>query len=139
MMDNSFEEERKSLRARHQLRTLTQEEDGQGIDHLPGGVYGFTYSPAEDNFPLFEKQELRSFEAHKLSDGSSHLVGFVDQGDSLKMETGRESVTVHLFAEPREEASCLVTIPLVRLLKHEEHSQRKGKGLELEVGPAPRG
>jgi hypothetical protein len=134
-MDASLEKQIEELRSKNNVRLVTDDESGTGIDRLPGGVYGFTYSPAEDNFPLFKNKALRSYEAHKLADGSAVLLGFVAQGDSLKMETGRESVAVRLFPEPQEEAGVLASIPLGRILSHEEHSQRGGKGLELELGP----
>ena len=37
--------------------------------------------------------------------------------------------------EPHEEANVLVPIAMDRVLSHVQHSQRGGKGLELEVGP----
>jgi hypothetical protein len=134
-MEASLEKQFEELRSRNRVRLVSDEESGAGIDRLPGGVYGFTYSPAESNFPLFKERPLRSYEAHKLADGTAMLLGFVPQGDSLKMEAGRESVTVRLFPEPQEEAGVLVSIAMVRVLSRVEHSQRGGKGLELEIGP----
>ena len=134
-MDASLEKQIEELRSKNKVRLVTDEESGTGIDRLPRGVYGFTYSPAEVNFPLFKDKALRAYEAHKLGDGNAVILGFVPQGDSLKMETGRESVKVHLFPEPQEEASVLVSIAMDRVLSHQQHSQRGGKGLELEVGP----
>lgn len=134
-MEASLEKQFEELRSKNHVRLVTDDESGNGIDRLPGGVYGFTYSPAESNFPLFIDRTLRCYEAHKLSDDTAVLLGFVAQGDSLKMEAGRESVTVRLFPEPQEEAGLLVSIAMVRVLSRVEHSQRGGKGLELEVGP----
>ena len=134
-MEASLEKQFEELRSKNRVRLVTDDQSGSGIDRLPGGVYGFTYSPAETNFPLFKERAMRSYEAHKLADGTAMLLGFVAQGDSLKMEAGRESVTVRLFPEPQEEAEVLVSIAMVRVLSHVEHSQRGGKGLELEVGP----
>jgi len=34
-----------ALRALHQVRSLTEAEEGNGIHRLPGGVYGSTYAP----------------------------------------------------------------------------------------------
>lgn len=134
-MDGSVEKQLEDLRSKNQVRLVTEDEDGTGIDHLPNGVYGFTCSPAEEDFPLFVQKALRSYEAHKLGDGTAVLVGFLTQGESLQMSAGRESVTVHLFSDPQEEADVLVTIPMTRVQRHEQHSQRTGKGLELQIGP----
>ena len=134
-MDASVEKQLEDLRASHNVRIVTEEEDGTGIDKLPAGVYGFTYSPASDNFPLFEKRALRSYEAHKLSDGTAVLVGFITEGESLQMSAGRETVTIHLFPEPQEEATNLTLVPMTRVTSHKEHSNRSETGLELEIGP----
>lgn len=134
-MEASLEKQFEELRSKNRVRLVTDDQSGSGIDRLPGGVYGFTYSPAESNFPLFKERAMRTYEAHKLTDDTAVLLGFVSQGESLKMETGRESVTVRLFPEPHEEASVMVSIAMVRVLSRVEHSQRGGKGLELEVGP----
>ncbi len=134
-METSLEKEREELRNKNQLRALSDEEEGLGINRQPNGVFGFTYSPAEENFPLFKKKTLRCYEAHKLADGSGVLVGFVTQGESLKLDTGRESVSVHLFPDPVDESVALMSIPMARVLSHKQLSQRGGKGLELEVGP----
>jgi hypothetical protein len=134
-MDASVEKQFEELRATHKVRIVSEEEDGTGINNLPGGVYGFTYSPASDNFPLFKKRVLRSYEAHKLGDGTAILVGFITEGESLQMSAGRESVTIHLFPEPQAGATQLTTVPMTRVTSHKEHSQRGDTGLELQIGP----
>lgn len=134
-MDASVEQQLQELRAIHRVRIVTEEEDGTGIEKLPGGVYGFTYSPASDNFPLFEKRALRNYEAHKLVDGTAVLIGFISEGESLQMSAGRESVTIHLFPEPQADATHLATVPMTRVQSHKEHSHRSETGLELQIGP----
>ena len=133
-MDASIEKQLEDLRAKNQVRALTEEEDGTGIDRLPSGVCGFTYSPLSENFPLFKVRDLRSYEAHKLPDGSALLLGFVTQGESIQIEAGRESVTIHLFPEPMGEASFFTAVPTGRVQSHVEHSQRVDKGLERVLG-----
>lgn len=124
------------LRSSHRLRALTDAEDGSGITRLPGGVFGFTYSPVETNFPLFNDRDLRSFETHKLADGSVHLVGFLTGDEAKTFEQARAETTIHLFPEPKGEATVLVRVPLARVLRHAENSARRGTGLELLVGAA---
>ena len=134
-METSVEQQLEQLRAKNRVRLVTADEEGTGIDRLPNGVYGFTYSPAAENFPLFPKKALRNFEAHKLDNGDALLVGFVTEGESLQMSAGRESITVHLFPDPQEDANVLVSVPMTRVRSHTEHSQRAGKGLEIQIGP----
>jgi hypothetical protein len=121
------------LRAQHQVRLVSEEEEGTGIDRLPNGVYGFTYSPAADNFPLFMKRGLNGYEAHKLLDGTAVLVGYLTQEEADKLESSQETNLLHLFADPSEKAGTLVILPMSRVTGHREHSQRGGTGLEVRV------
>ena len=125
-----------TIRSAHQLRPLTEDESGDGVDNLPKGVYGFTYSPALENFPLFKVRDLRCYEGHKLADGSVVLLGFLTAADKQTLETTAEKATIHLFAEPTGDVGELVSIPMSRVLGHVEYSQRGGKGLELSVSSA---
>ena len=129
-VQRAFEE----IRSAHQLRPLTEDESGDGVDNLPKGVYGFTYSPALENFPLFKVRDLRCYEGHKLADGSVVLLGFVTADEKQKLENTAEKATIHLFAEPTGDVDELVTLPMSRILGHVEYSQRGGKGLELSIG-----
>ncbi len=123
------------LRTQHQLRRVTEEEDGTGIDRLPKGVYGFTYSPAADNFPLFKKRDLNCYEAHKLPDGSALLVGYLTKEEASQLASNEKTSVLHLFPNPNEKATELVTIPMARVVGHKENSQREGKGFEIHVAP----
>lgn len=125
-----------SLRAEHGLREVTAEDEGTGVDKLPAGVYGFTYSPAEENFPLFRSRELRSYETHKRADGSVILLGFLTETEKRAFETAPETTTISLFPEPQGDVDQLVEVPMSRVVSHVEYSQRGGQGLQLSVGPA---
>jgi hypothetical protein len=119
------------IRSAHRLRALTDEESGSGVKRLPNGVFGFTYSPVEDNFPLFNDRDLRSFEGHKLDDGSILLLGFLTPDEKSAFEKAGAGQTIHLFPEPKGKADQLVRVPLARIARHVENSVRKGTGLEL--------
>jgi len=129
-------QELERIRSAHRLRALTDAESGSGVNRLPNGVYGFTYSPAEDNFPLFNDRDLRSFEGHKLEDGRIFLLGFLAAEDKEAFEKRGAGPTIHLFPEPKGKAVQLVRVPLVRIVRHVENSVRKGTGLELLLRPA---
>lgn len=119
------------MRSAHRLRALTDSESGTGVKRLPNGVFGFTYSPVEENFPLFNDRDLRSFEGHKLEDGSIFLLGFLTPEEKDAIEKTGAEPTIHLFPEPRGNADQLVRVPLARVVRHVENSARKGTGLEL--------
>jgi hypothetical protein len=122
------------IRSAHGLRSLTAEESGTGVDRLPAGVYGFTYSPAEKNFPLFHDRDLRSFESHKLEDGSVYLLGFVTGAEKDAFESAQPA-TLNLLPEPKGSADRLVRVPMSRVTSYVENSARKGTGFELVVSP----
>jgi len=130
--------EMEDLRSRHQVRLVSDEEEGIGIDRLPRGVYGFTYSPAAENFPLFRKQDLNSYETHKLPDGNAVLLGYLTREEADRLESAEEATVLHLFPNAKGEAGTLVILPMARVVGHREYSQREGKGLEVRVGPARR-
>jgi len=129
-------QELERIRSAHRLRALTDSESGSGVNRLPKGVYGFTYSPVEENFPIFSERDLRSFEGHKLEDRSIFLLGFLTPEDKVAFEKTGEGRTIHLFPEPKGNADQLVRVPLARILRHTENSVRKGTGLELLLRPA---
>ncbi len=124
-------QELERIRSAQGLRALTESESGSGVNRLPNGVFGFTYSPAEEDFPLFNDRDLRSFEGHKLADGTVLLLGFLTPEDKEAFERAGAGPTVHLFPEPKGKADQLVPVPLARIVRHVENSVRKGTGLEL--------
>ncbi len=129
------EDRRAALRASHQVRILTDSEEGSGVYRLPAGVYGFTYAPLLDNFPLFQTSRLKTFEIHKLADGSIVLVGFVNEQAASELENAADEIRARLFPDAREDAATLVAIPLSRVNRIKEHSTRTTGGLELNVEP----
>lgn len=126
-----------SLRAERGLRKLSSEEEGFGYERLPPGVYGFTYSPAEHNCPLFASPRFRNYEVHRLQDGSGLLLGYLTPDEARQLTSGQQ-VTIHLFPSPGEQAATLVSVALDRIIRPKEHSQRGEAGLELYLRPADR-
>ena len=120
-----------AIRAQHNLRAVSAEENGTGVDRLAAGVYGFTYSPAEENFPLFSAREFRTYEAHKLADGSVVIYGFIKKEEKEAMEKGEAKIS--LYAEPVNDVDELVAVPMTRVASRVEYSQRGASGLVLQL------
>ena len=80
--------EQEGLRAAHQVRIVSAQEEGTGIKQLPNGVYGFTYSPGLDSAPLFATRVFRSYEAHKLPSGEVTLIGFASADALIRIPEG---------------------------------------------------
>ena len=127
---------REALRARHQVRALKDSEEGLGVYRLPAGVYGFTYSPLLQDFPLFQTSRLKTFEVHKLGNESIVLIGFVNEQTASDLENAGDEITARLFPDVREDAARLVAIPLSRVNRIKEYSTRETGGLELKIEPS---
>ena len=129
------ESQREALRTLHQVRPLTAEEEGTGVDRLPRGVWGYTHSPAVENSPLFRRKLFYNFEVHKASDGEVYLIGFLRPDTAALVETNPQALDILLFPVPQDDAVTPVSILVSRLVRHKEQSFRDAKGLELKLLP----
>ena len=126
--------EQEALRARHQLRLVTDAEEGMGVDALPAGVYGFTYAPALPNSPLFSVRRFRSFETHKLANGTVMVVGFASLEAAAAVH-GRQDAEIRIQPEPEAGADVMVTVPYACIRHHRQYSVRTEHGISLKIGP----
>ena len=124
------------LRETDQVRVVTTEEEGMGVNALPAGVYGFTYSPALPNAPLFAQRRFRSYETHKLASGEIFIVGFASADVAQQVESAPAEITVVIQPEPDEQAQTLVTIPYSRIRKHGQYAAPNQHGFTVAVAPA---
>src|SRR5918998_1097232 len=90
--DNRATADQEALRAVHQVRLVGDREEGTGVNALPPGVYGFTYSPGLPNAPLFAVRRYRSYEIHKLASGDVFIIGFVIREASDQMTSSASDV-----------------------------------------------
>ncbi len=121
------------LREAHRVRALTPREEGAGLLQLPGGVYGFTHSPAAENAPLFVTPTRHSFEVHRLQE-SAVLLAYVDRKAAAVLEHAPEDFTILAHPFPSEAAPVLVAIEWSRLhlIKRYVTPTADG-GIELQV------
>jgi hypothetical protein len=124
------------LREELDLRPVTDAEEGLGVNVVPNGVFGFTYSPAVENSPLYRERRFRCYETHRLRDGTVNLLGFVSAEDAHKLERVADVVEICLQPEPEEDAEVFVVIPHVRIRQHRLMSVRTEHGVTMKVGPA---
>ena len=109
--------DQETLRSTDGVRVVTTEEEGMGVNALPGGVYGFTYSPALPNAPLWAVRRYRSYETHKLADGEVFVIGFADAATAAQLESaaGEQTIQIQPGAggqrEPAREDSVLAHQP----------------------------
>lgn len=124
-----------SLRAAHGVRIVSREEEGTGVNSLPAGVYGFTYSPALPNAPLFAVRRYRSYETHKLASGETFLIGFTTPALAARLAAGEDAeLTLQIQPDADGESTVLVTIPCDRIRQHRGYSAPNERGFTLTVG-----
>jgi hypothetical protein len=138
--DSSEEAMRCRYRIRHDVRAIRVLEEGFGLDKLPSGVFGFTFSPSYEDSPLFRERSSHSFEVHKLRDGQKFLLGFVSSADKAKIgHCGSEARSeAHVFLHPHAETNAaeIVCIPVSRVARFKDYRPEKSAGMEIMVVPA---
>lgn len=128
--------EQQALRETHSLRVVTGEEEGTGVDGLPDGVYGFTYSPGVPNAPLFAVPRFRNYETQKRFDGETYLLGFVPADVAAQVAAGGGDVRVELYPQPQEGAATLVELPYARIRRNQQHAAPNQETFSAVVAPA---
>jgi len=124
-----------SLRLAHQVRLVTGAEEGTGVNALPGGVYGFTYSPGLPSAPLFAVRRYRSYETHKLASGEIYVIGFARSEDARTLSTAAEEMTLQIHPQPEAGYDVLVTIPYSSMRRHRQYAAPNQDGFTVTVMP----
>jgi hypothetical protein len=125
-----------ALRGEHQVRLVDSKEEGCGVNVLPNGVYGFTYSPGLPNSPLFATRRYRSYETHKLANGEIVLVGFTAPDVAAQIESAQSEITIQVQPEPDATSTTLVQVPYSRIRRHRQYAAPNQHGFTVTLRPA---
>jgi len=125
--------DQQTLRTTHDVRSVSSAEEGTGVNALPGGVYGFTYSPALPNAPLFAERRFRSYETHKLASGDIYVIGFTDLETAASLDSGSGARTLVIQPEPEGSANVLVKVPYSRIRQHRQYAAPNQHGFTITV------
>ena len=136
--DNTATADQESLRVAHQVRLVTEAEEGNGVNALPDGTYGFTYSPGLTNAPLFAVRRYRSYETHKLRSGAVYIIGFATADAARQLSTADAEISLQVHAQPEGGFDTLVTIPYSRIRQHRQYAAPNQDGFAVTVKPAAR-
>lgn len=128
--------DQETLRTIHQVRLVTDSEEGTGVNGLPGGTYGFTYSPGLPNAPLFAVRRYRSYETHKLESGEIFIIGFATAEAAAQLSSTTADVTIQVRPEPEAPATVVVAIPYSRIRQHRQYAAPNQHGFTVTVAPA---
>jgi len=127
--------DQEALRIAHQVRIVDAPEEGNSVSNLPGGVYGYTYSPGLTQAPLFAVRRYRSYETHKLPSGDVTLIGFASADAARQLTTAPQEVTIQVQPHPEAEQSTLVEIPYSRIRTHRQYAAPNQHGFTVTVTP----
>jgi hypothetical protein len=133
--DNTATADQEALRQTHRVRLVTEAEEGAGVNALPAGVYGFTYTPGIPGAPLFATRRYRSYEVHKLPSGEVYLVGFATPDVARALSTAAEEMTLQVLPQPDAGDEVLVTIPYSSLRRHRQYAAPNQHGFTATVNP----
>lgn len=124
--------DQEALRVAHNVRLVAPAEEGTGVNALPHGVYGFTYSPALPNAPLFAERRFRSYETHKTA-GEIYVIGFADVETAAALESASEERSIQIQPEPDGTANVLVKVPYSRIRHHRQYAAPNQHGFTVTV------
>lgn len=124
------------LRVAHGVRLVTGDEEGTGVNALPGGVYGYTYSPGLVNAPLFSVRRYRSYETHKMVNGETFVIAYADVNTAAQIGSASADVGVQVHAEATTDANVLVQIPYSRIRQHRQHAAPNQEDFSVTLAPA---
>ena len=127
--------DQETLRQTNGVRVVSSSEEGTGVNSLPAGVYGFTYSPALPNAPLFAVRRYRSYETHKLASGEVFVIGFATRDVAGGLSAAAQEITVQIQPEPEGEFRELVMIPYSRMRHHRQYAAPNEHGFTVTVSP----
>ena len=129
----SADQARERYRVEHQVRLVSDAEDGTGFAHLPPGVYGFTYAPATET-PIFKRHSYHSFEVHKLPGGSGRLISFCTPEVAEELKSNGKEIEVTLYPDPWEKATVPVAIPFDWILANlYKPVRRDGNAIDIRI------
>jgi hypothetical protein len=127
--------DQEALRLTHQVRLVNESEEGTGVNALPGGVYGFTYSPGLPSAPLFSVRRFRSYETHKLPSGQIYVIGFATGDAARALSTAAGEMTLQMHPQPEGQHDVLVTIPYSAIRRHRQYAAPNQDGFTVTVIP----
>ncbi|MSO31038.1 MAG: hypothetical protein EXQ48_08900 [Acidobacteria bacterium] len=124
--------DQETLRESGGVRVVTEQEEGSGVNILPDGVFGYTYSPGLPNAPLFATRRYRSYEIHRVA-GEVFIVGFVTADAARDLSSAPNDVTVQLHPEPDSETAVLVKVPYSRIHTHRQYAAPNQQGFTVTL------
>ena len=122
------------LRHKHQLRPLTEREEGARIQDLPNGIYGFSMCSVVELRATRGDTFLLEIQKH---DGIIFYVGYASDEEIEQYLTRQKNFHILTSPYPRNGASSLFDIPVEFVSKCEERPDGDGVLFDLFVKVIP--
>ena len=122
------------LRHKHQLRPLTEREEGTRIQDLPNGIYGFSMCSVVELSAM--RGDTFSLEIQK-HDGIIFYVGYASDEEIAQYMTRQKNFHILTSPYPRKGASSLFDIPIEFVSKCDERPEGDGVLFDLFVKVIP--
>ena len=129
--------DQEEIRASHGVRLVRGDEEGTGVDALPGGVYGYTYSPGLPNAPIFATRRYRNYETHKLAGGEVFVIAYADVTTAARIASAPADVSVIVHPAATPDADVLVQVPYSRIRQHRQHASPNQDGFSVTLAAGP--
>ena len=127
--------DKRELWKAHQLRPLTELENGTKTQGLPNGIYGFSMCSVVS---LSAKRDNPSaLEIHKHRDGIVYYVGYASDEHIENYLTRQKNFHILTSPHPREGATSLFEIPVEFVAKCEERPLKDGYLFDLFITAIP--
>jgi hypothetical protein len=121
-----------TLRAKHRVAEIAARDEGASVDHLPDGVFGFSYAPQQES-PLFRKKMFQSFEVHRVAGGGVFFIGFASEKDAASLRDAGARSEISLHPEPWRDAVKVVAVPRSRVTRAKGPLRDYGNAIKLEL------
>ena len=128
--------DQEQIRAAHGVRLVKGGEEGTGVNALPTGVYGYTYSPGLPNAPIWAVRRYRSYETHKLANGEIFVIAYADANTAAQIESASADVSVAVRPEAGPDTNAIVQIPYSRIRQHRQHAAPNQEGFVVTLSPS---
>ena len=122
------------LRHKHQLRPLTEREEGTKIEELPDGIYGFSMCSVVALRATRGKTFSLEIQKH---DGIIFYAGYASDREIEQYLTRQKNFHILTSPHPRKGASSLFDIPVEFVSKCEERPEGDGYLFDLFVTAIP--
>jgi len=129
--------DQEQIRIGHGVRLVKADEEGTGVNALPAGVYGYTYSPGLPNAPIWAVRRYRTYETHKLTNGEIFVIAYTDVSTAAQIESASVDISVVVNPEPGADTNVLVQIPYSRIRQHRQHAAPNQEGFVVTLSPVP--